>query len=266
MKRIIFLFLIIPVLFGCNMFDYHPYDGRIKGETGINAKNIALIENKCKGRDTFRFVMMGDTQRWYDETEDFVTAVNKRDDIDFVIHGGDLADFGLTKEFMWMRDIMNRLTIPYVTIIGNHDCLANGEEIFVKIFGMVNYSFMAGNVKFICLNTNALEYDYSRAVPDFDFIEKQYEEKTEGHEKTIFAMHVRPYSEQFNNNVARVFQRSIKEFPNLQFCLNAHDHTLNVSDLFDDGVLYYGSESINKRTYLLFTINPDGYEYEVVAF
>lgn len=266
MKRIIFLFLIIPAFFGCNMFDYHPYDGRIKGETGINAKNIALIENKCKGKDTFRFVMMGDTQRWYDETEDFVKAVNKRDDIDFVIHGGDLADFGLTKEFMWMRDIMNGLRIPYVVIIGNHDCLANGEEIFVKIFGQVNYSFMAGNVKFICLNTNALEYDYSRPVPDFDFIEKQYEEKTEGHEKTIFAMHVRPYSEQFNNNVARVFQRSIKEFPNLQFCLNAHDHTLNVTDLFDDGVLYYGSASINKRTYLLFTINPDGYEYEVVAF
>jgi len=266
MKKIFFLLLIIPFFSGCSLFDYHPYDGRIKGETDINNRNIERIGEKCKGRDTFRFIWMGDTQRWYDETEDFVGAVNQRDDIDFVIHGGDLADFGLTKEFMWMRDIMNNLKVPYIALLGNHDCLANGEEIFRKIFGEPNFSFMAGNVKFVCLNTNALEYDYSRPVPDFSFIEEKKAEQIEGHEKTIFAMHVRPYSEQFNNNVARPFQREITEFPNLLFCLNAHDHNLNVTDIFQDGVLYYGSASINKRNYLLFTINPDGYEYEVVDF
>ena len=39
---------------------------------------------------------MGDSQRWYDETLDFVGEINKRDDIDFVIHGGDMSDFGVT--------------------------------------------------------------------------------------------------------------------------------------------------------------------------
>ena len=39
---------------------------------------------------------MGDSQRWYDETADFVSHLNKRDDIDFVIHGGDVSDFGVT--------------------------------------------------------------------------------------------------------------------------------------------------------------------------
>ena len=52
---------------------------------------------------------MGDSQRWYDATEDFVKEINKRDDIDFVIHGGDMSDFGVTKEFLWQRDIMNGL-------------------------------------------------------------------------------------------------------------------------------------------------------------
>lgn len=266
MKRLIFLFLIVYTFTECDMFDYHPYDGRIKGETGINAKNIKLIEERCKDKDTFKFIMMGDTQRWYDDTEDFVKAVNHRNDIDFVIHGGDLADFGLTKEFMWMRDIMNGLDIPYVAIIGNHDCLANGEDIFRKIFGEENFSFMAGDIKFVCLNTNALEFDYSHPIPDFTFIENQLDKEDETHKRTIFAMHVRPYSEQFNNNVARVFQHTINDFPDLMFCLNAHDHNLNVTDLFDDGILYYGSASINKRNYLLFTITPDGYEYEVVSF
>ena len=29
------------LLAGCEMIDYHPYDVRIKGETGVNGKNIA---------------------------------------------------------------------------------------------------------------------------------------------------------------------------------------------------------------------------------
>ena len=92
------------------MIDYHPYDVKISGETNINAKNIIKIENNCKGKDTIRFITMGDSQRWYDETVDFVNNVNKRNDIDFVIHGGDLSDFGVTDEFLWQRDIMCRVS------------------------------------------------------------------------------------------------------------------------------------------------------------
>ena len=73
----------------CDMIDYHPYDVRINGETDVNAHNIAEIEQKCKDKTTIKFVTMGDSQRWYDETLDFVGEINKRDDIDFVIHGGE---------------------------------------------------------------------------------------------------------------------------------------------------------------------------------
>ena len=93
----------------CDMIDYHPYDVRINGETDVNAHNIAEIEQKCKDKTTIKFVTMGDSQRWYDETLDFVGEINKRDDIDFVIHGGDMSDFGVTDEFLWQRDIMNKL-------------------------------------------------------------------------------------------------------------------------------------------------------------
>lgn len=108
------------------MIDYHPYDVRISGETEVNAHNMERIEANCQGKTTIRFVTMGDSQRWYDETEDFVKAINQRNDIDFVIHGGDMSDFGLTKEFLWQRDIMNGLHVPYVALIGNHDCLGTG--------------------------------------------------------------------------------------------------------------------------------------------
>lgn len=87
LKRIIIGFLgLLPM--ACNMIEYHPYDVRISGEEDVNRKNIARIESDCAGKDTLRFALMGDSQRWYDETERFVKHINKRDDIDFVIHGG----------------------------------------------------------------------------------------------------------------------------------------------------------------------------------
>ena len=42
-------------------------------------------------------------------------AINARDDIDFVIHTGDLADFGMRDEFERQRDILDRLRVPYVS-------------------------------------------------------------------------------------------------------------------------------------------------------
>ena len=155
-----FLYLLLLFLLqGCELFEAHPFDGKITGETGINSKNIKLIEERTLGKQTVRFAMIGDTQRHYDETETFVKALNARNDIDFVIHGGDISDFGVTDEFMLQRDIMNKLKVPYVVLIGNHDCLATGQYVFRKIFGEEDFSFMAGNIKFVCLNTNAIEHD-----------------------------------------------------------------------------------------------------------
>lgn len=269
MKRKLIKYLkIIPFLFliSCEeAFDYHPYDANITGETDINNKNIKRIEEICANKTTFRFILTGDTQRWYDETEYFVKNVNKRDDIDFVIHGGDFTDFGVTKEFLWQRNILNKLDIPYVGVIGNHDCLGSGKDVYNKVFGDENFSFKAGNVKFICLNTNAFEYDYSNPIPNFDFIKSQTT-NNDDIDKSIVVMHARPFSDQFNNNVADFFEQEILKLKNLQFCLNAHSHKLQEDDLFGDGIYYYGCDCIESRSYLVFTIKPEGYSYEVVYF
>lgn len=167
----------------CNVIEYHPYDTRITGDTDVNARNILRIENSMSGRKSIRFAMISDTQRRYDETEDVVNLINSRGDIDFVLHGGDLADFGETKEFLWARDVMDKLQVPYVCLLGNHDCLGTGRDVFRTVFGEENFSFVAGNVRFICLNTNALEYDYSYPVPDFNFMEDALNTVPDGVEK-----------------------------------------------------------------------------------
>jgi len=251
---------------GCDVIEYHPYDTRVRGETGINLRNTALIEQQMAGRKTFRFAMISDTQRHYDETRKAIDAINARGDIDFVLHGGDQADFGETKEFMWTRDFMSHLWMPYVCLLGNHDCLGTGRDVFGTIYGPVNFVFTAGNVRFICLNTNALEYDYSHPVPDFGFLEDQITRQPYGAEKTIVLMHVPPGDVEFNNNVAKPFERYLLMLPGIQFCLYGHNHYYAEGELFNDGLMYYGCTSIDRRGYFVITIKEDGYEIEKCSF
>lgn len=276
-----------------NLFEYHPYEGKISGETDIIAKHTRQIEDFGRGKKRFRFAFITDTQRWYDETEEAVRCINARGDIDFVVHGGDLTDFGATNEFEWMRDELNGLRMPYVTVIGNHDCIGHGEHIYIKMFGVHNYGFTVGNTRFECLNTVALEYDYSNPVPDFDFLRREtvlvdsinalYPDSIT---HTVVVMHSRPEDEQFNNNVSEVFDYYISRFPGMgsddpvfaeddalragtrknAFCLNGHNHRYEVKDIFSNGILYYGCADINEHQYFVFTIDEEGYEFERVDF
>lgn len=219
------------------------------------------------GRDSMRFVLISDTQRWYDETNDAVKSINQRGDIDFVVHCGDISDFGVTKEFELQRDILLKLKVPFVVLLGNHDCLGTGEDAYVYIFGNPDFSFTAGDTHFVCLNTNAFEYDYSTAVPDFSFIKQDYESVPETVRRTVVAMHAQPTSDQFNNNVSDLFESEIRKYPQLAFCMCGHGHKTQINDLYGDGVLYYECAAAKSREYIVFTLKNDGsYDSEVVKY
>lgn len=255
------------VMSSCDsVFDVHPYDVRVKGETGINAKSILKIESAVRSKDTIRFALISDSHQWLSDLADEVKSINKNDSLDFVIHGGDATDFGSTREFEWTREKLLKLKKPFVVLLGNHDCLGTGEQAYEEMFGDPDFSFIAGRVKFVCLNTNAIEYDYSRPVPNFDYMERQETEDKEAFDRTIVCMHAAPYSEQFNNNVAKVFNYYTLNFPNLMFCLYGHGHHTEQNDLFGNGVMYYQVGNAAKRQYYVFTITPNGYRYEIVDF
>ena len=262
-------FLALPfviVLQGCEMLESHPYDVNISGEKHLTNKNIAIIESALAEKKEFTFAMISDTQRGYNETAEAVRSINTHGGIDFVVHGGDITECGATREFEWQRDLLSRLEMPYVSVIGNHDCLATGIAAYKSIFGRLNFAFTAGDVRFVCLNTNALEFDYSSAVPDFGFLKQELAGIDPCIRRTVALMHSGPFSEQFNNNTAEEFHGLLKSFPCLQFCLYGHGHHIEASDMFGDGVMYYECTNIKKRSYLLFKIKEEGYDYEVVWF
>ena len=262
------------VLLGCicmvscdSVFDVHPYDVHVDGDKNINASNICKIEEATLSKYTFRFAVISDSHQWLSDLADEVNDINGRSDsIDFVVHLGDITDFGATQEFQWTREKLRKLKIPFVVLLGNHDCLGTGNQTYEVVFGTPDFSFIAGRVKFLCLNTNAIEYDYSRPVPNFDFIEEQCTADSLDFDRTVICMHAPPYSEQFNNNVAKVFNYYTHQMPGLMFCLYGHGHHTEQNDIYGDGTMYYEVASASKRQYYIFTITPTDYSYEIISF
>ena len=165
------------LLAGCELMDVHPYDGRLDCELHLNDKNIAKIERTLADRDTIRFAVISDTQRWLDDMHDEVESINQRADIDFVVHCGDISDFGITKEFEWQTHELKCLRMPYVVLLGNHDCIGSGKEVYRDVFGRENFSFTAGFLRVVCLDTNSLEYDFSSPVPNLTYMKNEGESK-----------------------------------------------------------------------------------------
>ena len=119
----------------------------------------------------------------------------------------------------------------------------------------------------MCLNTNALDFDYGTPVPDFQFLRQEMQDTLINHyDRTIAMMHVGPGNLVFNNNVKEVFHEYLKRFRNLRFCVYAHSHKLKQDDLFGDGIIYYCADCMKHRSYLLFTVTQEDYSCDVVYF
>ena len=266
-KYFIFIVLAVVVFTGCNgVFDVHPYDTNFDGETDINSRNIKRIETECRDKLPLQVAFISDSHIDYADLRAMIDDINQRDSIDFVVHLGDLSDTGTTKEFVWTREKLSGLRKPYVALIGNHDFLGTGEEVYEKMWGKFDFCFIAGRVKFLCLNTNATEYDYIAAVPNFDYMEEHWTCDSALYERTIVCMHARPFSDQFNNNVAKSFEYYVRMMRGLMFCINGHDHSLKAEELYNDGVIYYGVDAAYNRNYMLFRIGKEEYDYGSVRF
>lgn len=266
MKRMTFYIIALRLLVGCDIIDVHPYDGNVDCAKGQNASNIPRIEVACADKDTIRFAVISDTQRWYDEMRDEVRSINARADVDFVLHCGDLSDFGMTKEYEWQTNVLQKLRVPYVVLLGNHDCVGSGKEVYRSVFGTENFAFTAGFVRFVCLDTNALEYDFSSPVPNLTFMRNEADDVPEEVTATIVAMHVMPFSDEFNDDVAEAFEHQIRRMRNPLCCLCGHGHTTETSEPFGDGILYHQITCAKYRQYYVFTLTKEGYAYETIDY
>lgn len=244
------------LLFLCSCRDNLEYSPNVKFSRGtpqnLNALNLQKLQQNS-GDDTLRFILSGDTQRGYDEAQDFVRVANQLPGIDFVTIAGDISDFGLLKEMEWIAEIYSDLKMPYIAVIGNHDMAAEGKAVFKRIFGETDYTFTYQGYKFICLNTNSREVDFNGTLPNLTWLNEQVKPQA-GIRGTIAISHVSPFSKDFDKNLEPQFVAALESSGNCLASLHAHDHNSGQYKPYQNQIPFIVSSAILKREFTLIEI------------
>jgi 3',5'-cyclic-AMP phosphodiesterase len=239
-------------LHACDSFEYSPNQVYSKSsQVGLNAKNLELLYSQPQD-DTITIAFVGDSQRFYDELDLFIDTVNNIAGVDFVLLAGDISDFGLLAEFELINEMLAKLEKPYIGVVGNHDVVSRGEQVFERMFGPLNFSFHYGGVKFVAHNTNGKEY-MTGDVPDMNWLGTQLTD-SDSSEYFIPVSHVPPFSSDFDEDLVGAYTNLFHETPSLLVSLHGHIHTHKDGYPYNDGVRYMTTHSFDKKTFVLLKI------------
>jgi len=150
---------------------FSPFETDLaENERGKTAENLRQLEERPEPAARYRIGLLADSHDYFDELAEVVDELNRRDDLELVVHLGDLTSFGLREEFRWSLEQLERLNVPYFTVIGNHDAISNGPRVYTRMFGPFDYVVTHGNVRFVLFNSNTLEF--GAEVPDLSWLEQ----------------------------------------------------------------------------------------------
>src|SRR5690606_10636230 len=128
MKWIVCLFLFMS----CGKFNYSPFAVDTKN-TQYNQQNRAILESQSEEiHFPIRIALVSDSHNFYVNFDKIIKHINSRN-YHFVIHAGDLTNYGRQDEFDAAKELLKKIKVPYLTTIGNHDHLANGRYIYQRM-------------------------------------------------------------------------------------------------------------------------------------
>lgn len=235
MRKII-VYAFLPVmfsLFSCDEWiEFSPYENKIKAsdrkQNEVNYKRIASDAEKTF--EPFKIGLISDTHTYYDEFEKQVGFINSQDDLDFIIHLGDITLSSNIREFQWYSDIVNRINIPVFTLIGNHDCLGNGKDIYKEMFGDNNFSFGYKGVKFILFDDVVWEKQIED--PDFGWLNDALE-GNENYNYVIPFAHIPPWDSQFSLGNELLYNGIMEHF-NVPVSIHGHGHSYSYDQRYGE--------------------------------
>jgi 3',5'-cyclic-AMP phosphodiesterase len=259
-KNIVSLIVLSLLLITCrDPFGFSPFESIVSEEfRNTTEKNLTKIhEADTSANQIFKIALLSDAHYHFNDLRDAIDDINKnKGEYAFIIVTGDLTENGLLKEFELFRQIMSQSKIPYVTVIGNHDYLANGRRIYEQMFGATNYTFTFKHVKFVMWDNTIWE---SEKEADWKWLSDALKNQSNEREHGEFN-HVIPFSHIPPNDKQLAEQRD--EFQQLltergvTFSVHGHKHTYSLEDL-GDGIHFMTVGSPQHRVYASLTITPD---------
>jgi len=241
------LFGLIIVICGCNI-EYSPWQANPPAE-GLTSKHLEwLMESDTGTFAPFKIAVAGDSQMVVGGLREVVDVLNNRDDIAFLVIVGDLTDLGLRREFIWINDTIKKCNCPVLTVVGNHDGLNNGPEIYTELFGPFNYSFTYRGIHFIMWNNNYYEW----GEPDFNWLR----EEVESHDRNVIVAHQPPYAGTLLPEHEAEW-KTIRENPRVIATIHGHVHHFDF--YLEDGRLpIYTVDRVDGCHYGIIEFTPEG--------
>ena len=263
--RIFLLFVLSAILVSCNHFEFSPNQtfDRISLRD-VNANHLKELGNGTND-DTVKFVLTGDSQRSRDETVEFCKVVNAIPGIDFVVLAGDISEFGVLKEMTWISRTLEDLNPPYVAVIGNHDETARGKEVFLNMFGALNYSFVYGGIKFVCHDSNSREYNFNGQVPDIPWLKKELK-PSPGVTGFVAVSHVPVNSLDFDSKLSKGYMETFAQTPGFLASLHAHTHNYQLFYPDGSGIPYIVTSAVGNSEFLVIQIVNNKLSFERIYF
>lgn len=259
--------IFMAILWACSdPFAYSPFETKVPdGLKGLTEKNLERIHrfDTAFGKP-FKIALISDSHYHFNDLKDALTDINQKNEFAFIIVTGDLTENGLLKEFEIFHEIMSHARIPYLTVIGNHDHLSNGANIYQQMYGQLNYSFVFQNVKFIAWDNTIWE---SEREADFDWLNEALKINNENEQVVdhiIPLSHIPPFDDQLAEK-RFVFHELLKEH-NVALSIHGHKHEFFLGDLYGDGIQYMTVGSPQKRNYVSLSVTPAGISVAKVMY
>lgn len=243
-----YLLCILILLYGCQ-FEVSPWSTDVNCPESVSINhNISLLrelELSEGDRDSYKVALLSDPQMYPGAFEDVIKRINNMNDVSFILLSGDLAETGIKIEFEWACKAMAKSSKPIFAVIGNHDALSFGKEVWLKAFGEYDYSFTYQNSKFVAYNDNKYEFDN---VPDRDWLQAEAADQFGDRSYTFAVSHIPPWESDL------VLSQQLKDY-GFDLSIHGHEHDFDFWQLVDVMLPHYVTSFTKEGEYGLLSIS-----------
>jgi 3',5'-cyclic AMP phosphodiesterase CpdA len=247
---------------GCFQLSPHELPGDA-ADQDVHRRSLEALAAEPPPPGPLRVAVVGDGQRSFDEADEIVRSVNRRGDVAFVVQVGDLTHAGTTFEFEVMNRVLRGLDVPYFVVVGNHDLIGNGREVYAHVFGARDLAFTYGRVRFVLLDTNSREYAFRGDVPDLAWLAARLAPDAE-HDRAVVFGHLAPNGLDFDQALRAPYLELLRG-AGVSLSIHGHAHKFEIWE--EGGVRLLVVDSMEHRSYAVVTVHEDGsVEVEQVFF